>query len=113
MHSIVLLVELQNQDPLNPMENAEFVAQLTQLNTLQEIQNLNNTLTNVFGKDSIEDASNLIGKVASGYSAESAGVVEGLVHSVFKENDSVYVGIGNSKLLLSEVSDVTLPVIDG
>jgi flagellar basal-body rod modification protein FlgD len=37
----LLVTQLQNQDPLNPMDNAEMTSQLAQINTVTGIENLN------------------------------------------------------------------------
>ncbi len=42
----LLTVQLSNQDPLNPIEDREFIAQLAQFSSLEQIQNLNNTVAN-------------------------------------------------------------------
>ncbi len=39
----LLVTQLQNQDPLNPMEDREFIAQMAQFSSLEQIQNLNKT----------------------------------------------------------------------
>ena len=41
----LLVAQLQNQDPLNPADGAEFTAQLAQFSSLEELQNINDTLT--------------------------------------------------------------------
>ncbi|WP_311065976.1 flagellar hook assembly protein FlgD [Halomonas sp. DWK9] len=43
----LLITQLQNQDPLNPMENAEMTSQLAQINTVSGIEELNTTLTGI------------------------------------------------------------------
>ena len=40
----LLIAQLSNQDPLNPMEDREFIAQMAQFSTLEEMQNMNKTL---------------------------------------------------------------------
>ncbi len=40
----LLVTQLQNQDPLNPMEDREFIAQMAQFSSLEQMQNLNKTL---------------------------------------------------------------------
>lgn len=37
----LLTTQLANQDPLNPMEDREFIAQLAQFSSLEQMQNLN------------------------------------------------------------------------
>ncbi|MCS2610227.1 flagellar hook assembly protein FlgD [Halomonas dongshanensis] len=43
----LLITQLQNQDPLNPMENAEMTSQLAQINTVSGIEQLNDTLNGI------------------------------------------------------------------
>ena len=40
----LLVTQMQNQDPLNPMDNAQITTQLAQLNTVTGIEQLNKTL---------------------------------------------------------------------
>jgi flagellar basal-body rod modification protein FlgD len=40
----LLVTQLQNQDPLNPTENTEFVAQLSQFSSLEQLLNVNTAL---------------------------------------------------------------------
>jgi flagellar basal-body rod modification protein FlgD len=61
----LLVAQLKNQDPLNPMENAEMTSQLAQINTVGGIDKLNETMKGINGQlelgQSIQ-ASALIGK---------------------------------------------------
>lgn len=61
----LLVTQLKNQDPLNPMDNAQLTSQLAQLSTVQGINQLNSTLTSLSSSyQSTESlaATNLIGK---------------------------------------------------
>ncbi|WP_100399342.1 flagellar hook assembly protein FlgD [Bacillus sp. FJAT-44742] len=40
----ILITQLQNQDPLNPMEDKEFIAQMANFSSLEQMTNMNNTL---------------------------------------------------------------------
>ncbi|NLM03871.1 MAG: flagellar hook capping protein [Clostridiales bacterium] len=40
----LLVTQLQNQDPLNPMEDREFISQMAQFSSLEQMQNLNATM---------------------------------------------------------------------
>lgn len=42
----LLVAQLQYQDPLNPQTNQEFIGELTQFSTLEEMQNMTGSLSN-------------------------------------------------------------------
>ncbi|MBK1703324.1 flagellar hook assembly protein FlgD [Halochromatium glycolicum] len=46
----LLTTQLQNQDPLNPLENAEMTSQIAQINTVSGIEQLNQTLKIITGQ---------------------------------------------------------------
>ena len=60
----LLVTQMQNQDPLNPMDNAQVTSQIAQLDTVQGIDTLNATLTSLassFSSAQSVQATNLIG----------------------------------------------------
>ena len=62
-----MVAQLANQDPLNPMDNAELTSQMAQINTVSGIQQLNATLSSMSsqfsGLQALQSTS-LIGKLA-------------------------------------------------
>lgn len=40
----LLVTQLQNQDPLNPMDNTEFLSQMAQFSSLEQLIHINTTL---------------------------------------------------------------------
>lgn len=61
----LLTTQLQNQDPLNPLENHEMTSQIAQINTVSGIEQLNETLKAITGQidaNQALQASALIGK---------------------------------------------------
>ncbi|GAB2909096.1 flagellar hook assembly protein FlgD [Paralcaligenes sp. KSB-10] len=61
----LLVTQLQNQDPLNPMDNAQVTSQIAQLSTVNGINQLNNTLLALSGQMDVSQsmqAAGLIGK---------------------------------------------------
>jgi flagellar basal-body rod modification protein FlgD len=60
----LLVTQLNNQDPLNPMQNAELTSQLAQMSTVSGIERLNTTLSglvNQTGSNQLLQATSLIG----------------------------------------------------
>lgn len=60
----LLITQLENQDPLNPMENSEMTSQLAQINTVSGIEKLNDTLSGItqqMNASQMPQASGLIG----------------------------------------------------
>lgn len=49
----LLVTQLQAQDPLNPMDSTGFTAQLAQFSSLEELQNINETLGDVGNSQTI------------------------------------------------------------
>lgn len=61
----LLVTQLQNQDPLNPMDNAQMTTQLAQISTLQGLTQLNETMTSLLSMNTDNQtlqAAGLIGK---------------------------------------------------
>lgn len=61
----LLVTQLQNQDPLNPMDNDQITSQMAQLSTVNGINQLNNTLLALSGQIDIGQsmqATSLIGR---------------------------------------------------
>ena len=61
----LLVAQMKNQDPLNPLDNAQVTSQLAQLSTVQGIENMNanlQALASSLGVNQMTQAANLIGR---------------------------------------------------
>ena len=77
----LLLAQLKNQDPFKPMEDRDFVAQLAQLNSLNQLTEMNATLSQLSSSQTLAQASAIIGKTVTGLTtlgSQVTGVVAGL-----------------------------------
>lgn len=75
----LMIAELQNQDPLNPLENDELVAQISQIREVGATDRLTETLDAVLLGQNIASATNLIGAEIDAISDDNqrvTGVVE-------------------------------------
>lgn len=96
----MLVAQLENQDPLNPMDGTDFSAQLAQFSQLEQLMNLNTsmeTLAASFSDDSEIDLMSYLGKQVSGN-----------VDSMQVEDGSVSGGFYN----LAENADVIIKITD-
>ena len=62
----LLITQLRHQDPINPVEDKEFIAQLAQFSSLEQMQNLNTNLSDMmFAQQKLTalgQATHMIGK---------------------------------------------------
>lgn len=86
----LLVAQLQHQDPLAPQDNSEFVAQLAQFSSLEELQNLTSSMNN-------SQALNLVGK----YVIVEVGKSEGISETTTVAGYVDYVQMVDGKAMLS------------
>lgn len=91
----LLITQLQNQDPLNPMDDTQFIAQLAQFSALEQMQNLNTT----FGRS---QAFSMIGSLVSGFTRNDA---TGALQRVDGVVDSVRIVAGEAWLVVNDGTD--------
>jgi flagellar basal-body rod modification protein FlgD len=75
----LMIAELQNQDPLNPLENDELIAQISQIRSVGATEKLTETLDSVLLGQNISSATNLIGAEIDAISDDNqrvTGIVE-------------------------------------
>jgi|SRR5579884_862847 len=89
----LLTTELQNQDPLNPVDDTQSVAQLAQFSALQATQELNTSFQNFQSNFGVLQASSLIGKTVTVVSTDGTGNssnITGTVSTIAVQNGQPY-----------------------
>src|SRR3982750_4736963 len=61
----LLIAQLQNQDPMKPMDDKEFITQLAQFSSLEATNKMTDTLEELSGAQLLAQAAGLIGKQIS------------------------------------------------
>src|SRR5437016_10813577 len=84
----MMVMQLQNQDPLEPAKNQELLAQMSQIGQLQSANALQDSLKGMVLQNQIGSASSLIGKTVKGLDSTDDPVT-GLVNSVKVSTDGV------------------------
>ena len=60
----LLVTQLENQDPLDPQDNSEFVAEMAQFSSLEQMTNMSESLTNINKLVGNMDTSLLVGQLS-------------------------------------------------
>ncbi|MCL2352574.1 MAG: flagellar hook capping protein [Firmicutes bacterium] len=99
----LLITQLKYQDPMNPMEDTQFVAQMAQFASLEQMQNMNKSM-------SLSQGFALIGRHVSGSFKDGAGPaseVSGVAQGVSVKNGEVYVNVNGSEVPIGSITDVS------
>lgn len=89
----ILVTELANQDPLEPLDQAEFIAQMAQFTEVEQMTNMNDTLESMSGFMQFS-AATMVGQPVR-YADEDGLSVSATVESVVFEQDKVYLSLDN------------------
>jgi flagellar hook assembly protein FlgD len=58
----LMMIQMQHQDPLNPMDNSAMLSQMAQFSSLEQMSKINKNLQSQHAMDAFMDATRLIGK---------------------------------------------------
>ena len=115
----LLIAELQNQDPLNPMDNSEILQQISQIREIGATNQLSETLAAVLSGQNLATASNLIGQQVRAL-ADDGQNVEGIVDRVSIEvsgeedgNRFLKVHVGSQSIDLKNIREIIAGDKDG
>ena len=98
----LLVTQMQNQDPLEPTKDTEWVSQLATYSSLEEMQNMNRTLTN-------SQALNLVGQTVIIQTKDVAGdykTVTGEVDFVNIKDNKAMLSVGGTLYSMEEVVSI-------
>jgi len=101
----LLVAELQNQDPLNPMENNEILQQISQIREIESNQRLTDTLESVLLGQSMATASNMMDRMIVALTDDSQ-IVTGRVDRVTIEEGQPKLHVGDHTVDLQNVSQI-------
>jgi flagellar basal-body rod modification protein FlgD len=101
----LLTTQLQNQDPLHPMDDTQSVAQLAQFSSVQATTELKDAFASFQSNFSVMQSAGLLGKTVSAQSADANGnvtSVTGLVKTISVINGQPMITLvdANGKLLV-------------
>lgn len=92
----LMITQLKNQDPFEPMTNSELLQQISSIRQLQSNMSLSDTLTGNSLREEIGSGGALIGKTVEGLNA-SGDRVSGVVTSVTIKDGSVLLDLDSGE----------------
>ncbi|ANU09171.1 flagellar biosynthesis protein FlgD [Planococcus antarcticus DSM 14505] len=99
----ILVTQMKHQDPMEPLKDTEFIGQMAQFTSLEQLTNLNKTMTQFVsnqGTSSLADYAHLIGTSVKWESETESG--EGIVKALSSKNGELLAEL--------EGSDVKVPI---
>jgi flagellar basal-body rod modification protein FlgD len=103
----LLITQLQNQNPLEPLDNNEMASQLAQFSELQQLETMNSSFAKVLTSTERNYAASLLGKEVSFAAETEEGNVdtqEGTVEQVYYDNNGeIWLAVGGYAVRLEDV----------
>lgn len=101
----LLVAQLRNQDPLQPLADREFVAQLAQFSALEQMQNVSQAVAELARRQEAAAAFALVGRRVR-VQAEDGSTVEGVVASVRREDGAFRLLVDGRAYSLDQLLEV-------
>ncbi|MBN1214906.1 MAG: flagellar hook assembly protein FlgD [Candidatus Lokiarchaeota archaeon] len=108
----LLITELQHQDPTNPMEDREFIAQMAQFSSLEQMMNFNSNMEKLLERVSFQSSFNMLGlnvDIDSQGNFDSEGnplFISGTVEAVSRQGEEIFVKVNGENYPASNIVKV-------
>lgn len=97
----ILVTQMKHQDPMEPLKDTEFIGQMAQFSSLEQLTNLNKTMTNFVGSSSNNQTL-----------ANHANLIGTSVDWSYEVNGQMETGQGVVKALSSKNGELTVELLD-
>jgi flagellar basal-body rod modification protein FlgD len=104
----LLVTELRHQDPTKPMEDREFIAQMAQFSSLEQMMNINKEISSLLKSSRSSEAFALLGKEIDAFNQETGTRIQGRVSGIRSKNNSYLLLVGNREVSIDDVHAVRL-----
>jgi|GEM_PF-289875 len=102
----LLVAQLRYQDPLEPLGNAEFMSQIAQFSTLEELQNLNAAFEQTAFAQKLTQAAGMIGLRAQVYDPVSGEFVTSPITGLTVQDGDVHLIVNEIAYRLEDLIEV-------
>ena len=102
----LLTIQLQNQDPINPVKQEEFISQLSQFSMLEGVENLNTSFESMLKMQEISQGVDLVGKQVTYADAASGALKSGVVEEFFVDRGVINLMIDGAAVTIDLIAGV-------
>jgi len=102
----LLIMELTHQDPMEPMNNRDFITQLAQFSSLEQLSEINGRFSSLFQAQVLYQAGQMLGCRVEGVDPSTQKIVRGKVEEVYWKDGVCYLKIEGEYLPLSSITKV-------
>ncbi len=103
----LLCVQMQNQDPTNPMEDMQFISEMASFSSLEQMLNINTSVEGIakqIGASQTQEAMMYLGtNVVSNVTDDNGNPVTGTVDMVGFSDGEAYLKVGDTALTLDQI----------
>jgi flagellar basal-body rod modification protein FlgD len=101
----LMVAQLQHQDPTNPMDDKEFMGQLAQFSTLEQITNMSQGLDQLSFSSQISQSIALIGHTID-YVRADGSTASGVAESTSVQDGKILIKVGSDEIAPADVTNV-------
>jgi len=105
----LLVAQMQNQDPLEPTSNEQFITQMAQMTSFEQMSELNDQFKVNAGLQMLTTGTSMIGKQVTYTDPETSTETAGVVSKVEMENGAFTLLIGSKRVPLANVKVIETP----
>lgn len=103
----LLVTQMQNQDPLNPINNSDMMTQLAQLSTVDGMTQLNKSMSDMLTLQQLTQGANLVGKTVTYNKTDGSVPGRGVVKSVQVNSGTLQLQMNNGRsVTLSQITSI-------
>lgn len=102
----IFSTELAQQDPLSPMDNREWIQQLVQFSSFNELSSIHTELQSLREMLGFVQANNLVGREIS-FTDEDNNTLRGIVEAVSQREGKIFVMVNQREIPLNQVNYIT------
>jgi flagellar basal-body rod modification protein FlgD len=102
----LLTVQLRNQNPLEPMKQENFIAQLAQFSTLEGVERLNTSFDNILKLQEISQGFDLVGKEINYLNPVTNELETGKVSEFFVDQGQVMLIVNNQTITVELIAGI-------